>query len=144
MNFLSDHRPILLKLTRNYNFSPNKIIKDIQVCKLKRKTKRKTSKNSLGKDFASRLTLETNKISKIPVRNESDTNCRSKIEHTLGEIQNALYKVSRRSLKKKIIENWKKHIKDLPKKKWFDLNCKQIRTNMQPLERRLSKTPKDP
>ena len=28
LNFLSDHRPILLKLTRNYNFIPNKIIKD--------------------------------------------------------------------------------------------------------------------
>ena len=35
LNFLSDHRPIFLKLTRNYNFLPKKIIKDTQVCELK-------------------------------------------------------------------------------------------------------------
>ena len=32
LNFLSDHRPIFLKLIRNYSFLPNKITKDTQVC----------------------------------------------------------------------------------------------------------------
>ena len=45
LNFLSDHRPILLKLTRNCNFLPNKIIKDTQVCELKHKPTRYTWKN---------------------------------------------------------------------------------------------------
>ena len=66
LNFLSDHRPILLKLTRNYNFLPNKIIKDTQVCELKHKPTRYTWKNSLGKNFALRLNLETNKIFNVP------------------------------------------------------------------------------
>ena len=38
----------------------------------------------------------------------------------------------------------KKHIKNLPRKKLFNLNCKQIRTNLQRLGQKLSKTPKDP
>ena len=59
LNFLSGHRPILLKLIRNYNFIPDKIIKDTHVCKLKHKPTRYTRKNSLGKDFASQLSLET-------------------------------------------------------------------------------------
>ena len=82
--FLSDHRPILLKLTRNYNFLPNKIIKDTQVCELKHKMTRYTWKNSLGKDFALRLIHEASKISNISLDNISDTNFRSEIEHTLG------------------------------------------------------------
>ena len=61
LNFLSDHRPIFLKLTKNYNFIPNKFIKDTQVCELEHKPTRYTWKNSLGKDFASQLSLETNK-----------------------------------------------------------------------------------
>ena len=70
LNFLCDvHRSILLKLTRNYSFIPNKIIKDIQVCELKHKLTRYTWKNSLGKDFASRLNLEANAISNIPLGN---------------------------------------------------------------------------
>ena len=42
------------------------------------------------------------------------------------------------------MKNGKKHIKNLPYKKWFNLNCKQIRTNLQRLGQKLSKTPKDP
>ena len=76
--FLSDHWPILLKLTRNYNFLPNKTIKDTQVCELKHKPTRYTWKSSLGKAFALRLSLERNKISNVPLSNESDTNFRSK------------------------------------------------------------------
>ena len=38
----------------------------------------------------------------------------------------------------------KKHIKNLPHKKLFDLTCKQLRTNLQRLGQKLSKTPKDP
>ena len=49
-------------------------------------------KNSFGKDFVSRLSFETSKVSNIPLGNESDTNFRSEIEHTLGEIQNAFTK----------------------------------------------------
>ena len=82
--FLSDLWPILLKLIRNYNFLPNKIIKDTQVCELKHKPTRYTWKNSFGKDFALRVSLETNKISKVPLDNGSDTNFRSEIEYTLG------------------------------------------------------------
>ena len=89
LKFLSDHRPILLKLIKNYNFIPNKTIKDTQVCELKHRLTRYTWKNSLGKDFASPLRLETNKISNIPLGNESDTNLGSEIENALGEIQNA-------------------------------------------------------
>ena len=37
----------------------------------------------------------------------------------------------------------KKHIKNLPHEKWFKLNCKQIRTNLQQLGQKISKTPKD-
>ena len=87
-NFLSDCRPILLKLTRNYNFLTSKIIKDIQICELKHKPTRYIWKNSLGKDLALRLSLERNKISKVPLGNESDTNFRSEIERTLGQTQN--------------------------------------------------------
>ena len=50
-------------------------------------------KNSLGKDFALRLSLETNKISNDPLGNESDTNFRSEIKQTLGEIQNAFIRL---------------------------------------------------
>ena len=88
MNFLSDHRPILLQLTRNYNFLPNKIIKDTKVCELKHKPTRSIWKNSLGKDFALQLSLETNKVFHVTLGNESDTNFKSEIEHTLGKIQN--------------------------------------------------------
>ena len=38
----------------------------------------------------------------------------------------------------------KKHIKNLLHKKWFNLNCKHIRTNLQRLVQKLNKTPKDP
>ena len=89
LNFLSDYRPILLKLSRNCNFLPKKIIKDTQVCELTHKPTRCIWKNSLGKDFALRLSLETSKISNVPLSNESDTNFRSEIEHTLEETQNA-------------------------------------------------------
>ena len=126
LNFLSDHRPILLKLTRNYNFLPNKIIKDTQVCELKHKPTRYTWKNSLGKDFALRLSLETSKISNVPLGNESDTNFRSEIEHTLGEIQNAFIRSAKGFLVRKILKTGKKDIKSLPHKKWFNLNCKQL------------------
>ena len=102
LNFLSDHRPILLKLTRNYNFLPNKIIKDTQVCELKHKPTRYTWKNSLGKDFALRLSLETNKISIVPLGNESDTDFRSEIEVTLGEIQTAFIRGAEGVLRRKI------------------------------------------
>ena len=88
LNFLSDHRPILLQLTRNYNFLPNKIIKDTKVCELKHKPTRSIWKNSLGKDFALQLSLEKNKVFHVTLGNESDTNFKSEIEHTLGEIQN--------------------------------------------------------
>ena len=47
-------------------------------------------------------------------------------------------------LRRKLLKTGKSTLKICLKKKWFDLNCKQIRTNMQPLGRRLSKTPKDP
>ena len=122
---------ILLKLTRNYNFLPNKIIKDTQVCELKHKPTRYTWKNSRGKDFALRLSLETNKISNVPLGNESDTNFRSEIEHTLGEIQNAFIRSAEGILRRKILKTGKKNIKNLPHKKWFNLNCKQVRTNLQ-------------
>lgn len=81
--FLSDHGPILLTLTRNYIFNKIKTIKETQVCQLKHKPTRYTRKNSLGKDFESRLCLETDKISNILLGNESDTNFRSDIKHTL-------------------------------------------------------------
>ena len=92
LNFLFNHRPILLKLSRKYNFIPDKIIKDTEICELKHKLTRSMWKNSHGKDFASRLSLETSKVSNMPLGNESDTNFRSEIEHTLGEIQNAFTK----------------------------------------------------
>ena len=122
---------ILLKLTRNYNFLSNKIIKDTQVCELKHKLTRHTWKNSLGKDFALRLNVVTNKISNVPLGNESDTSFRSEIEHTLGEIQNAFIRSAEGILRRKILKTGKKHIKNLPHKKWFNLNCKQVRTNLQ-------------
>ena len=50
-------------------------------------------KNSLGKDFALRLSLETNKISNDPLGNKSDTNFRSEIDQTLGEIKNAFIRL---------------------------------------------------
>ena len=121
LNFLSDHRPIL-KLTRNYNFFPNKIIKDTQVCELKHELTRYNWKISLGKDFALRLTLETNKISNVPLGNESDTNFRSENEHTLREIQNTFIRSAEGVLRRKILKTGKKHIKNLPHKKWFNLN----------------------
>lgn len=80
LNFLSDHGPILLTLKRNFN--KIKTIKETQVCQLKHKPTRYTRKNSLGKDFESRLCLETDKISNILLGNESDTNFRSDIKHT--------------------------------------------------------------
>ena len=42
----------------------------------------------LGKESASRLSLETNKIFNTHIGNESGTNFRSEIKHTLGVIQN--------------------------------------------------------
>ena len=42
LNFLSDYGPILLKLARNYNFIPNKLIEEIQICELKNKPTRYT------------------------------------------------------------------------------------------------------
>ena len=87
LNFLSDHRPILFKLTRNYRFIRNKIIKNTQVCEIKSKPTRYTWKKSLGKDFASRLSLETSKISNMPSGNELGTKFRFEIKHILGEIQ---------------------------------------------------------
>ena len=144
LNFLSDHWPILLKLTRNYNFLPNKIIKDTQVCELKHKPTRYTWKNSRGKDFALRLSLETNKISNVPLGNESDTNFRSEIEHTLGEIQNAFIRSAEGVLRRKTLKTGKKLIKNLLYKKWFNLNWKQLRTNLQWFGQKLNKTSKDP
>ena len=38
----------------------------------------------------------------------------------------------------------KKHLKNLPHKKWCNLKCKQLRTNLERLRRKLSKTAKDP
>ena len=100
--------------------------------------------DSLGKDLPLRLSLETNKISNVPLGNEWDTNFRSEIERTLGEIQNAFIRSAEGVLRSKILKTGKKHNKNLPHKKWFNLNCKQIRTNLQRLGQKISKTPKDP
>ena len=110
---------------------------------MKSKPTRCTWKNSLEKDFLSRLSLETNKISNIPLGNESGTNFWSEIEHTLGEIQNAFIRSAGGVLRKKIFKTGKKHFKSLPHKKWFNLNYKQWRTNLQRLGRKLSKTLKN-
>ena len=75
LNFLSDHRPILLKVTRNYSF-----IEDTQVCEMTSKPISYIWKNLLENDFASPLILETNKTSNIRLGNDSDTNFRSDIE----------------------------------------------------------------
>ena len=40
---------------------------------MKEKPTKYTRKNSIAKNFASQLSLETNKISDIPLGNESDT-----------------------------------------------------------------------
>ena len=84
LNFLSDHGPILFTLAGNYIFNKIKTIKETQVCQLKHKPTRYTRKNSLGKDFESRLCLERNKISNILLGNESDKNFRADIKHTLN------------------------------------------------------------
>ena len=65
--------------------------------------------NSLGKDFASRLSLETNKISSIPLGNESGINFRSEIEHTFGEIQNAPIRSVEGVFRRKIFKTGKKY-----------------------------------
>ena len=92
-----------------------------------------TWNSSLGKNFALQLSLETYKISNVPLSNESATNFRSEIENTLGEIQNAFTRSAEDILKRKILKTGKSHIKNLPHKKWLNLNCKQIRTNLQRL-----------
>lgn len=56
---------------------------------MKEKPTKYTRKNSIAKNFAWQLSLETNKNSDIPLGNESDTNCRSELEHKLGDLQNA-------------------------------------------------------
>ena len=43
-----------------------------------------------------------------------------------------------------MLKTGKIHIKNLPHNKWFNLNCKQLRTNLQKLRQKLCKTPKDP
>ena len=83
---------------------------------MKHKPTRCTWKNSLGKDFALRLSLETNKISKVPLGIESYTNFRSEIELTLGEIQNVFMKSAEGVLRRQILKTGKKHIKNLPLK----------------------------
>lgn len=65
-----------------------KIIKDTQVSELKEKPTRECGKIHLGKTFASRLRLRTNKISVIHLGNDSNTNVKYEIEHTLREMQN--------------------------------------------------------
>ena len=47
-------------------------------------------------------------------------------------------------LRRKILKTGKIHIKNLPHNKWFNLNCKQLRINLQKLRQKLCKTPKDP
>ena len=81
--------------------------------------------------FASSLILETNKTSNILLRNDSNTNFRSDIEHTLGEIQNAFIRSPEEGLRRKIFQTGKKHIRNLPHKNWFNLNCKQLQTKLQ-------------
>ena len=44
--------------------------------------------------------------------------------------------------KKENIEIGKKLIENFPHKKWFNLNCKQIGTNLERLGQKLSETPK--
>ena len=75
--------------------------------------------------------------------NEWDANFRSEIKHTLGKIQNAFIRSAEGVLRRKILKTGKKHIKNLHHKKWLNLNCKQIRTNLKRLWQKLSKTPKD-
>ena len=133
LNFLSENRPILITILGNYNFLPNKIIKDTHVCELKHKPTWYTWTNSLGKDFPLQLSLETNKISNVHLGNESDANFRFEMEHTLGKIQNAFIRSAVGVLRRKILKTGKKHTKNIPHKKWFNLICKQIRTNLQRL-----------
>ena len=46
-------------------------------------------------------------------------------------------------LRRKILKTGKKHVKNFPHKKWFNLNCKHLRTNLQRLGHKLTKTSKE-
>ena len=109
-------------------------------------------KNSLKKDFASRLSLDANKMLKVylntqrhvPLGKESGTTFRSEIKHTLGEMQNVFIRLAEGVSRTKMFEIRKKNIKKVPQKKWSNLNCKQLRAHFQLLEQKQGKSPKDP
>ena len=87
--------------------------------------------------------MKQTKNSNIPLGNKSDTNFRSEVEHTLEEIQNAFIRSAEGVLRRKMLKTGKNHFKNSPHKKWFNLNCNKLGTNLQRLGRKLSKTPKD-
>ena len=80
---------------------------------MKHKPTRYKWKNLLGKDFASRMSLETNKISMILLGNKSDIDLSSETEHTLGEIQNAFVRSAEEVLRRRMFKTGKNQIKKI-------------------------------
>ena len=138
--FLSDHGPVLLKLEANV--LPDLRITDSSkiILPVKEKPFRYNWNNSQEKEFSSQLAFETKNI--LTFSGKTDTNVNSKIEYELGEIQNAFIRSAKRILKTKVPQINKK--KKPNHKKWFNLDCKKLGTNLQRFGRKVSQFPKNP
>ena len=137
LSHLSDHCPILLKLSSLIPDTASKSNNQEKVIELNEKHPGYIWKHSLINNYSENLSQETLKI-KNPNNEREPFN---EIDNFLEQIQNAYISAAEKALKCKHPNNSKR--KKRKNQHWFNLNCHQLQKNLNRLGRILTKNPKN-
>ena len=136
INHLSDHCPILLKLSnpkQTFNISE----KQDDGVKLEKKTPEYRWRKILEKEYSEKLNQETKKLTTIMKNTSNDNDNSSKIDNFLQEIEGVYLSAADNILKKNTPN--KQNLKKRKHQKWFNLTCQQMQRNLNRLGRILTK-----